>query len=262
LISFKEGLRQRILYGVVIFALLMMMFAVLISGLFLRDISKIVLDFCLSAVNLGGLLVPFFLAIHLLAKDIERKTIFSILSRPISRGQYIIGKFGGLLLLTGSAMLVLTVAALFAVWGAEIVYGSRFFATFSICSLLTCVWISYMGVMLLNAMVVLWCSITTSPFLATLLTIFTYIIGETIDDVVRFLSVKTPGVEITKSVQYAVDIVQYLFPNLSAFDVKLQAAHGLMIPAGDVVLLGIYALAYIGIVLSISVAVFARRDLV
>ena len=66
-ITFKEGLRQRILYGVIISALLLMFFAVLFSGLFMRDISKIILDFCLSAVSIGGLLIPFFLAVNLLS---------------------------------------------------------------------------------------------------------------------------------------------------------------------------------------------------
>lgn len=62
LISFKEGLRNRVLYGVVLMALIMMVFAILISGFFMRDISKVMLDFCLATVNIGGLLVPFFWA--------------------------------------------------------------------------------------------------------------------------------------------------------------------------------------------------------
>jgi ABC-type transport system involved in multi-copper enzyme maturation permease subunit len=121
---------------------------------------------------------------------------------------------------------------------------------------------SYLGIMMLNALVVLWCSITTSPFLATLLTLATYIIGQSIDDVVRFLALKIPGVDISQSVQVAVDVAQYLFPNLAAFDLKLQAAHGLLIPASDIAFLVVYALAYSAAVLSVSVAAFSRRDLV
>ena len=109
LLSFKEGLRQRVLYGVVLAALLMMSGAVLVSGFFLRDISKVILDFSLATVTLGGLTIPLFLAIHMLARDIERRTVFSLLSRPISRGQYLFGKFNGLLLLTGLVMLFLSI---------------------------------------------------------------------------------------------------------------------------------------------------------
>ena len=85
LLSLKEGLRQRILFGVLVLAILIMMFAVLISGMFMRDLLKIILDICLAAVTAGGLLVPLFIAVNMLAGDIEQRTIFTILARPISR---------------------------------------------------------------------------------------------------------------------------------------------------------------------------------
>jgi ABC-type transport system involved in multi-copper enzyme maturation permease subunit len=243
-----------------IFSLLMMVFAVLISGLFLRDISKIILDLCLSAVNLGGLLVPFFLAINLLAKDIERKTIFSILSRPIARSQYILGKFGGLMMLTGAVMLLLTLSALVASWIGKWIYGEAFFTSFSISSTLVSVFIAYLGILVLNALVVLWCSVTTSSFLATLLTLFTYLIGQTIDDVVRFMTIQTQEPEFSETVRWAVNAAQYLFPNLAAFDFKFQAAHGLAIPFGDTAFLLVYATAYISSVLIGAILIFSRRD--
>ena len=59
LLSYKEGLKQRLLYGIMLFALVMMLASVLLSGLYMRDIAKITLDFCLAAISIGGLLVPF-----------------------------------------------------------------------------------------------------------------------------------------------------------------------------------------------------------
>ncbi len=261
-ISYKEGLRQRLLYGVVVFALLLMAFAVLMSGLFLRDISKIILDLCLSAVNIGGLLVPFFLAVNLLAKDIERRTIFTILSKPISRIEYIVGKYFGIVLLTGTVMLVLSGATFVSIWAGKIMYGSKFFSAFSAWAVIEGILFSFLCLMVLNAVVVLWCSITTSSFIATLLTLFTYLIGQTIDDVVRFLAVeiKLSGAEVSSSVQYAVKIAKYLFPNLSAFDIKLQAAHGILIPFSDAAFLTCYGVVYIAAILSLSVLIFGRRD--
>lgn len=262
LISYKEGLRHRVLYGVVVFALLLMASSILFSGLFMRDISKIILDLCLSAVNVGGLLIPFFLAVNLLAKDIERRTIFTILARPISRRQYIIGKYFGIVLLTGTVMAVLSGVTFLAVWMGKIVYGEVFFTTFSAGAVLTGIALSFLGLMVLNALVVLWCSITTSAFIATLLTLFSYLIGQTIDDVVRFLAVEihTTGIEISNTVRYAVKAAQYLFPNLSAFDVKLQAAHGIMIPLTEIAFLSLYGAAYICTVLAVSLLIFNRRD--
>lgn len=264
LISFKEGLRHRVLYGVVIFSLLLMTLAVLFSGLFMRDISKIILDLCLSAVNIGGLLIPFFLAVNLLAKDIERRTIFSILARPISRTQYIIGKYFGVVLLTGAVMSLLTSATFITIWIGKTVYGEAFFTSFSITAVMASIALSFIGIMVMNALVVLWCCITTSAFIATLLTLFTYLIGQLIDDVVRFLAseLSTTGVEISNTVKYAIQVAQYLFPNLSAFDIKLHAAHGIVIPFYDFIFLSLYGVAYIISVLSISLIIFNKRDFV
>ena len=264
MLSYKEGLKHRVLYGVVIFALILMAFAVLISGLFLRDISKIILDLCLSAINVGGLLIPFFLAVNLLARDIERRTIFTILSKPVSRSQYIVGKYFGIVLLTATVMAVLTCATFLSVWAGKLLYGATFFTGFSLSAVLLSIFLSFLGLMVLNAIVVLWCSVTTSAFIATLLTLFTYLIGHTIDDVVRFLAaeIHLTETEVSASVRYTVQFAQYLFPNLSAFDIKLQAAHGILISMADGAFLTLYGAVYITAVLALSVLIFSRRDFV
>jgi ABC-type transport system involved in multi-copper enzyme maturation permease subunit len=261
LISFREGLRHRVLYVALIFALLVMFFSILVSGFFMRDISKVTIDLCLAAINIGGLLVPFFLAVDLLAKDIERRTVFTILARAISRNEYILGKFGGLILLTGAIMGVLTCAALGAIWSSIQLYGEVYFSGLSWSAVLIAIGTSYLGMIVLNAVVIMWCSVTTSSFLATLLTLFTYVIGQTVEDVVRFVSVKTPDVEIAPILQKAANLTLYIFPNLAAFDFKLEAAHGISMPAGFLFFLFLYAIGYSTVVLSLSILIFRRRDL-
>jgi len=261
MLSFKEGLRHRVLYGVLLAAMLLMSCAVLVSGFFLRDISKVILDFCMATVTLGGLTIPFFLAINLLAKDIERRTIFTLLSRPVSRGQYLIGKFFGLLLLTGLIMLLLTGFVWLSLQGGEFLFGSRFFVQVSWVSIVTALFLSWLSVLILNAFVVLWSTVTTSSFLATLLTLFSYVIGHFIDDVVRFLQIEVTMEKVSESVRITVDIAKYLFPNLAAFDLKSTAAHGLQIPITDVLTLTAYAGVYITVLLTFSTIFFNRRDL-
>ena len=260
-LTFKEGLRQRILYGSIIFAVLVMVFAVLISGFFLRDIAKVTIDFCLSAVNIGGILVPLFLGINLLAKDIERKTIYSILSKSISRQQYVIGKFGGLTLLTVAIMAILSLATVLAITGSMQLYGDKFFAAVSWRPILIAICSSFLGLCLLNATVILWSIITTSSFLATLLTLFTYIIGNTSDDILRFVSNPPPDVKITAPILWIVRGAYYLFPNFSAFDFKQQAAHSLAIYSKDLLHLVIYACAYIIAIIGLATLLFKKRDL-
>lgn len=260
-ISFKEGLRHRILYGTVVFALFLTAFAVLISGLYMRDISKVILDICLSAVDLCGLLIPFFLAINLLSGDIEKRTIYSLLARPISRTHYIIGKFLGLSLLTALLMGILTIATLAAVTIATYIYPAHFFSTVSISTILICSLFSLLGIIVLNSTVMLWCSITTSSFLAFMLTVATYMIGQSIEDLVRFMSVPIEGVDISPLVQEIVMVALYIFPNLARFDLKAQAVYGVETSFNELATLVMYAVAYATSALIIAIIVFRRRDL-
>lgn len=261
LITFKEGLRQRILYGVVIASLLLIMLGVLISGLFMRDSLKILLDICLSTASLGGLLIPFFLSINLLSGDIEKKTVYAILSRNITRNQYILGKFLGLALITAAVMSIITFAAFIAIALAALIYPAHLFTKFAPFPILVSTALSFLGVQVLNSTVFLWCSVTTSSFLATLLTISTYIIGQSIEDVVRFIDLKVKSVEIAHSTELTAKFALYTFPNLAAFDFKQQAAHFLPISLQEVALLVLYGVSYIALMLFITTIFFGRRDL-
>lgn len=261
IISFKEGLKQRVLYGILLFALIMMTTSVLLSGLFMRDIAKITIDFCLAAISIGGLLVPFFLAVNLLAKDIERRTIFSLLARSISRNQYILGKFCGLTLLTVTIVAILSLSATGAILASKYLYGYQFFQTLSFSALLTAVLLSLLGLIMFTAVVVLWSTITTSSFLVTLLAIATYIIGNTMEELVRFMAAPPPGVEISPLVQKTLTAALYIFPNLSAFDLKLTAAHGLMASGREIIFLTLYGTGYTVAALCLAMFFFQRRDL-
>jgi ABC-type transport system involved in multi-copper enzyme maturation permease subunit len=261
LITMKEGLRQRILYGMVVASLLLILFAVLISGLFMRDILKILLDICLSAISLGGLLTPFFLTITSLSGDIEKRTIYTLISRNISRNQYILGKFLGLAFITAIIMALLTLSTLLAVYLASVIYPSHFFDNFSPYPLFLSTLMAFLGVLVLNSTVFLWCNVTTGSFLATLLTISTYIIGHTVEDVVRFLSLKIDSVHISPLTEWTAKSALYIFPNLAAFDLKQKAAYSLHIPLEEIFLLSLYGLSYISIMLLLASFFFRRRDL-
>ena len=130
-LTFKEGLKHHILYGVFLVALLVMTTSVLVSGFFMRDISKIILDFCLATISIGGLLVPFFLAITLLAGDIDKRTVVTILSRDISRPQYILGKYIGISLLTGVITSFFFIATILAIQGGILLYSEHYFKSYS-----------------------------------------------------------------------------------------------------------------------------------
>lgn len=261
LLSYKEGLKQRLLYGIMLFALVMMLASVLLSGLYMRDIAKITLDFCLAAISIGGLLVPFFIAVSLLSRDIERRTIFTLLARAISRGEYVLGKFLALVLLTGTIMGILSLAGLGALWTSKALYGAHFFTNVSLPALVAAISFDLLGIVLLTAVTVLWSTLTSSSFLVTLLVIATYIIGNTMEELIRFMSSPPPGTEISPVLLQALTVVQYIFPNLAAFDFKLAAAHGLMPPGQELLFLSLYGTGYIAAALCLAVLLFKRRDL-
>lgn len=261
LLCYKEGLRHRILYGIFICSALLMLFSLLVSGLFMRDILKIILDICLAAITIGGLLVPFFLAVNFLAGDIDQKTIYAILARPVSKSAYILGKFIGLAFLTLTIIGILTLATLVATWGASLIYAPHFLESLSIQSILVAIALKAVGIIMLNSLVLLWSTVTTSTFLATLLTLATYLIGQTVEDVVRFITLQNEGISLSPLVVAVSKASLYIFPNLSAFNFNQQAVYGLPIPLMEAMIALLYSLVYSAVILGMTVFFFKRRDL-
>ena len=227
----------------------------------MRDLSKVLIDISLTSMTVGGLLIPFFFAINQLSGDFERKTIYSILSREVSRNSYIVGRFFGLSLLVFSIMSILFLSTCFSIEIAGIIYPDNFFQTLSYKSLLFASFLSFLSICLLNASSIFWSSITTSSFLATLLTLCTYMIGQSIEDLVRFAISYGETINISTGTLNFLKIIMYIFPNLASFDYKQAAAYGLTIPLLDLFSLFIYCMTYCIILLRLSIFFFNKRDL-
>ena len=258
--TFKEAVKQRVIYGTSLSAVALLILSVMISGFFMRDISKILVDFTLSIVALGGLLIPIFIAVNMLSGDMERRTAFTLLTMPIARWQYIIGKFTGLSLLLFFNIFILSTMGIAAVYAAREIYGLCFFKNFSIISYTIAAVSIFMGINILLAIVVMWSTLTTSSFLTTILTLSSYCIGETIDDIVSFVNNNSVS-QIDGLLKTVINTIKYIIPDLSAFDLKLAAAHGLIVPFQELLSLFSYSIFYIAAVLSISILVFNHRDI-
>src|SRR3990172_3090754 len=114
-ITFKEGIRNRAIYGISIFALLLLGANLLISSMIMQEVGKVAVDMALSTVSFAGLLLVLFVGINLMAKDLDKRTIYMVLARPISRAQYIFGKFLGMCLLIVVTVAFLSVLALLSI---------------------------------------------------------------------------------------------------------------------------------------------------
>jgi ABC-type transport system involved in multi-copper enzyme maturation permease subunit len=261
MLTFKEGVRDRAIYGISLFAVMMMFGSMIIMNFFMRELYKVAIDINVSSISLAGLMLTFFVSINLLSKDIDKHTIYCVLSRPYSRTQYIVGKFLGIMLIMIAAYGILLTFSSLTLWVTKIQYAT-WFKAFSWISFYKAIYADFLKLMLLNALVVFFTTITSSSFITLLFSVSTYIAGETIEEVVLYLKTDPPEMVMKQSVQPVIDIVQYLLPNLSIFDLKIKASHDLVISWTYMGAITLYGIIYSAVLLIAASIIFYRRELV
>lgn len=259
-ITFKEGIRNRAIYGISLIALLMLVANFIISDMMGYDVGKVAVDMALSAVSFAGLLLVLFVGINLMAKDLDRKTIYMVLAKPISRGQYIIGKFLGVTMLIVACLGILSCFAAVSLLMIKLGHPN-YFQGFSWS--LVCLSFSFTTLMLIlvSALSFLFASFTSTSFLTFIFTIISYIIGSSLNDVKALVEApQAVGITVSPITVKVVQAAYYLFPNLSFFDIKLQAAHGLPIAPSYIVGVILYSVAYTTIVISAASLIFRKKE--
>ncbi len=260
LITFKEGIRNRALYGITILALLLFIVTSLISSLFMQEVGKVAVDIALSAVSFSGLLLVLFVGINLMAKDLDKKTIYMVLSRPISRSQYIVGKFLGMVILIIITMMFLSIFAVLSIQLIRITHPT-FFTRFSWPMIFLALSFNTLSMILLSALAFLFASFTSTSFITLVLTVIAYIIGQSLSDVKALVEApQTVGIQVSSVTVKLVQIAYYLFPNLSIFDTKIQAAHALPLSLSYTFWTATYGLVYTALAITGAAVLFRRRE--
>lgn len=257
-ISYKEGVRNRILLGILLVAVLFSAFNLVFSQMFAHDVSKVSVDLGLSTASLAGLAVIFFMGINLLARDFEKRTIYMILSRPIARWQYVLGKYFGLALMVGTSVAILGLFVAAGVKAAMLMAPQHIPVNYSWKVFFISICFIYLGLMILTALAQLFTCLTTSSYIALIITACSYFIGQNIEIIRKTFSDPQDGHPIFGAL---IEIVTWLFPNLQAFDLKTAAGYGLPIELSTLMWTAIYGISYIGIVLALTICVFQRREL-
>lgn len=258
LITFKEGLRNKAFYGISLLALVLMGASFFISGLVMRDVGKVAVDLALSAVSFAGLLLVLFVGIDLMAKDLDKRTIYMVLARPISRQQYIIGKFLGISLLIVVTVFLLSVFAAISIsmikWA-----NADYFPRFSWGPVFLAEAFIALSLILLSALSFLFASVSSTSFITLVLTILSYIIGQSMNSVKALIESphEFPISPVTVAIVRA---AYYIFPNLSLFDIKMQAAHALAIPSPLIFWTMMYGLVYIILVITLASLLFSKKE--
>ena len=260
-ITFIEGIRDRALYGITIVALMMLCANILFTNLFGHEIGKVMVDLNLSTIAFAALLLTFFVNINLIAKDIDRRTIYCVLSKPLSRSEYIIGKYFGLIILVVVAILLLTICSSGVVWFVKKSVAIYFFRTFSWACYSQAVLYAILMFILLNAVVIFFSSISTSAFLTMLFSIATYIVGQSIEEVLLFFKNESATAGYSSKLnEVLLEYLQYFVPNFSAFDIKTMASHGQLMSMDHTLALIGYTILFSSLLIFFASLIFKRRE--
>jgi ABC-type transport system involved in multi-copper enzyme maturation permease subunit len=243
--TYKESIRDKLLYNLLIFALLLIGGSVLLSTLTVGERSKIIIDLSLASVNLFGVLIAVFVGIGLVSKEIEKKTIYTIIAKPVHRWQFLAGKYLGLLM-TLAVNVALMTACVYAVqlageWTLRL-------------ELLKAIWLIYVELMVVTAAALL-CSTFTTSTLAAIFTLALYVIGHFSSSLMDFA--KKVGSDGAAAVA---NLLYYSLPNLEQFNIKGEVVHHVTITVERVFWSTVYGLAYVAVLLVLAVVIFQRRD--
>lgn len=254
---FRESVRDRVPYSMVVFAVLLMAASYLISQITAGQDLKIIKDLGLAAIAIFGLLIAVFIGIGLVSKEVERKSIYGLLSKPISRPQFIVGKFLGLVLTLAVNIAAMTVALYAVLLYMKVVNPGLEVAAAAPATdprLLIAVGLTLAELMVVTALA-LFFSTFSSPLLATMLTLGLWLAGHFNADLRNFENVIDNA-----AVSWVARGLYYVLPNLAPFDVKAEVVYGVPVPLRHVALTLTYAVVYTGVLLTSAVAVFRRRD--
>jgi ABC-type transport system involved in multi-copper enzyme maturation permease subunit len=246
--TFREAVRDRVLYNLVLFVLLLTGAAIFIGELSGGQERKIIVDLGLSAMLLFGVFIAIFVGVGLVYKEIERRTIYAIFSKPVGRGEFIVGKYLGLCLTLLVNVIVMAIGVSLA-----LLYVSRGWD-----SLITTIWpavlLIYLELMILTGVALLFSSFS-SPALSALLTFFVFIIGHFSADLKSLAtSMGSTGARWLFSALY------YSLPNLANYSFITPAAHGNAPEPMFVLLAILYALVYITVILAGAILIFSKRN--
>jgi len=246
--AFREAVRDRVLYNLVLFVLLLTAASIFIGELSGGQERKVIVDLGLSAMLLFGMFIAIFVGVGLVYKEIERRTIYAVFSKPVGRGEFLVGKYLGLCLTLLVNVLVMGVGVSLA-----LLYVSRGWDPL-IPKIWPAVLLIYLELMLLTAVALLFSSFS-SPALSALLTFLTFVIGHFSADLKTLaVSMGSPSARLFFTGLY------YLLPNLSNYSFITPAAHGHTPAAGFVFATAFYALVYIAVILAAATLIFSRRN--
>ena len=243
--TFREAIRHRILYLLLVFAVAMISFAQILSLLTVGSEEKIIKDFGLASIDVFGVLTAVFIGIGLVSREIERRTVYTLLAKPIHRFEFVLGKYAGL------ALTLLVNTGVMTLWFFLVLLIKGIFDP----RLVVAVLLLFFQFLLITALAVLFSCLST-PILASVMTLALYVIGHLL------WSLDLLGARLTTaSGRLLCRVLYFVLPNLGNFDIKGEVVHGLSIGGTRLLWAAAYLVLYGSAVLWSACAVFERKEL-
>ncbi|MCH8082859.1 MAG: ABC transporter permease [Myxococcales bacterium] len=241
----REAIRNKLLYTFLFFALAMMLFGVVLATISYVERERMMQDFAFASIRLFSVAIAIFVGVGLIHKDIDRRTVYTILSKPLSRAEFLIGKFTGLVLIIWLQVAIM--ALFFAV--VSLLMGAPLGFTHLAALALTAVELA-----IVVAFATLFSSFTT-PLLASFFSCGIWLAGQLSRDL------RDHGADSSSAlVREATAWMHRILPDLESFNLSIQASHGLPIAASDIWLPALYGAGYVAIILASATLIFERRD--
>ena len=244
--TFREAVRNKIFGALVFFAIGVLAFSLVLGEMSVHNEVRVATNIALFSSTLFSMVLTVYVSINLLHTEIERRTIYTILSKPVHRWQFLLGKFLGIIALMGTVVLLLfgLSSGLRLFQGGQLswAFGGAFFAIF-------------LQIVITAAISLLLASFS-SPLLSGLLSSGIFLLGHLhpqLDVVQNFFEIAT--------FRTFFEVLKFLLPNLSSLNLSTEIVHHVPITAHYIVSAGWYTLSYAGIVLVFSMIIFGQRDL-
>ena len=247
--TFREAVRDRVLYNLVFFALVMIAASILVGQVSIGIEEMVIVTLGLSAISVIGLLIAVFIGVGLVSKEMDKRTLYALLAKPVRRWEFLLGKFCGLAL-TLTVNTVAMAAGLFLALKLVKSSGAPLEA-----SVLVAVYFIVLKLALVVALALLFSCFTT-PLLSILYTAGLYIAGLFVTEMRNYQSET-----MSRALQTLLRWLSYLLPNFENFDVMAAAAHGRPIPPALIAQNTAYAAVYCAVLLAVAAAIFTRRNL-
>jgi ABC-type transport system involved in multi-copper enzyme maturation permease subunit len=244
--GFQEVIRDRILYFILFFLIILSLALVLLPEISANTYEKIFIDFGLSAIEVFGVIVAVFVGTGLINKEIEKRTVLVLIPKPISRAEFIVGKHLGL-----SGVIAVMVIAMGIIYFSLLTLGNY---SYPLGALIVSIFYLFLELLLITAVTIVF-GVFTSSVLATLFSLGIYLMGNISQDLLKFANISENPL-----VQKITEILYLILPDLSRLNLKNEAVYGVLPNSLELLTHGLYGILYTIVLLAIAILIFSRRQ--